>query len=140
MSLTLDPALGVGGMLQQMQRMQQQMKTLERASAQRPDSLAVTPEHFTYALDPDKSAESRGVTALEEAGSFGDLLRQSLETVNQIQHEAGEKAVRFDLGDRSMTLADVMISAQKSRIAFETTVQVRNKMLEAYRTISQMQI
>ena len=143
MSLTLDPALGVGGMLQQMQRMQQQMKTLELASQQRPQNLAVAPEHFTYAggvAGGSKEGLVKEATAADELGSFGDLLRDSLKTVNNIQHHASDLQTRFDLGDRSVTLADVMISSQKSRIAFETTVQVRNKMVEAYRTISQMQI
>ena len=39
-----------------------------------------------------------------------------------------------------MTLSDVMLASQKASISFDATLQVRNKMIEAYKTISQMQI
>ena len=68
------------------------------------------------------------------------MLHEAFETVNNLQNDSSNKQTRFDLGDRSVTLSDVMIASQKSSISFEATMQVRNKMIEAYRTISQMQI
>ncbi|MCR5536553.1 MAG: flagellar hook-basal body complex protein FliE [Succinivibrio sp.] len=123
--------------------MQQQMRTLEQASQAKPAVPNFSSGQFNGAQNINEQAPLGTVTgpsAADEVGTFGDLLHESMETVNNIQHHATDLQTRFDLGDRSVTLADVMISSQKSRIAFETTVQVRNKMVEAYRTISQMQI
>lgn len=77
---------------------------------------------------------------VDNIGAFADMLNRAFETVNELQNDSSNKQTRFDLGDRSVTLSDVMIASQKSSISFDATIQVRNKMIEAYKTISQMQI
>jgi len=47
---------------------------------------------------------------------------------------------RFALGDDSVNLSDVMISMQKAGISFQSTVQVRNKLVSAYQDIMNMQV
>jgi len=68
------------------------------------------------------------------------MLHEAFENVNTLQNDAANKQTRFDLGDRKVTLSDVMLATQKASLSFDATVQIRNKMIEAYRTISQMQI
>ena len=71
---------------------------------------------------------------------FGQVLKGALENVNSLQADASDLRTRFDMGDRSINLSDVMIAGQKSSIAFEATVQVRNKVVEAYKTIMNMPV
>jgi flagellar hook-basal body complex protein FliE len=71
---------------------------------------------------------------------FGQALKMALENVNSLQQDASTLRTRFDMGDRSVNLSDVMIAGQKSSIAFEATVQVRNKVVEAYKTIMNMPV
>lgn len=71
---------------------------------------------------------------------FGALLKDAVGKVNDIQQETGAKRKAFEMGDDSVSLADVMISSQKSSIAFEATVQVRNKFVEAYKEIMSMPV
>ncbi|WP_274968181.1 flagellar hook-basal body complex protein FliE [Succinimonas amylolytica] len=85
------------------------------------------------------SAGTSGVRENSAAEDFGNALKQALDNVNDLQIRADSARNRFDMGDRSMTLADVMIASQKASIALEATVQIRNKMTEAYRTVMQMQ-
>ena len=73
-------------------------------------------------------------------GTFESLLKEAFETVNNLQNESSNLQTRFDSGDRSVTLSDVMLASQKSGISFEAAIQVRNKLVEAYKTVSQMQI
>jgi len=73
-------------------------------------------------------------------GDFGSLLKQSIDGVNNIQQEAGSLGDAFVMGDSSVSLADVMIAKQKASIAFEATIQVRNKLLNAYKEIMAMQV
>ena len=42
--------------------------------------------------------------------------------------------------DRSVSLAEAMIASQKSSVAFEATVQVRNKLVESYKEIMNMPV
>lgn len=72
--------------------------------------------------------------------SFADTLRQAVDNVNGLQKEANDLRTRFDLGDRSVSIGDVMIAANKSGIAFEAAVQVRNKFVEAYKEIMNMPV
>jgi flagellar hook-basal body complex protein FliE len=47
---------------------------------------------------------------------------------------------RFSLGDDSVNLSDVMIASQKSTIAMQASIQVRNKLVVAYNDIMNMSI
>lgn len=71
---------------------------------------------------------------------FSGLLKQAINNVNDLQQDTSDLRNRFDMGDRSVSLSDVMIAGQKSSIAFEATVQVRNKVVEAYKTIMNMPV
>lgn len=71
---------------------------------------------------------------------FSALLTQAVNNVNGLQQSTGDLRNRFELGDESVSLEQVMISAQKSSIAFEATVQVRNKVVDAYKTIMNMPV
>ncbi|HIV15298.1 MAG TPA: flagellar hook-basal body complex protein FliE [Candidatus Avisuccinivibrio pullicola] len=81
-----------------------------------------------------------GPTANDSVGEFAAMLSRAFENVNILQNESSSMQSRFDVGDRSVSLADVMLASQKSSISFEATLQVRNKMVDAYKTIMQMQI
>jgi flagellar hook-basal body complex protein FliE len=82
--------------------------------------------------DALKSAARPG--ALQQA-DFGKLLG----AVNAAQTEAGAASEAYERGDTS-DIAGVMIARQKSSIAFEATLQVRNKLLAAYRDIMNMPV
>ena len=74
------------------------------------------------------------------SANFADMLGQALNTVNSMQNESKDKTIAFEMGDKSLSLADVMVVKEKAGIAFEATVQVRNKVLEAYKTIMNMPV
>jgi flagellar hook-basal body complex protein FliE len=44
------------------------------------------------------------------------------------------------MGDDSVSLSDVMIAGQKANIAFQATIQVRNKLVSAYQDMMNMQV
>ncbi|GAA6185415.1 MULTISPECIES: flagellar hook-basal body complex protein FliE [Alteromonadaceae] len=72
--------------------------------------------------------------------NFAEMLGQAINTVNDMQLDAKGKQEAFEMGDPNMSLADVMLTKEKSSIAFEATVQVRNKVLEAYKQIMNMPV
>ncbi len=91
---------------------------LRSAVIQRSDALkaAVRPEAIAHA-------------------DFGTLLG----TVNAAQTEAGAASEAYDRGDTS-DIAGVMLARQKASLSFEATLQVRNKLLSAYRDIMNMPV
>ena len=71
---------------------------------------------------------------------FAAMLGNAVEKVNSMQLESKEMTQRFEMGDKSLSLAEVMLAKEKSGIAFEATVQVRNKVLEAYKRLMNMPV
>jgi flagellar hook-basal body complex protein FliE len=77
---------------------------------------------------------------VQETGGFAQALKASLDQVNSAQSTSAELGKRFALGDDSVNLSDVMIAGQKASLSFQATVQVRNKFVNAYQEIMNMQV
>ena len=71
--------------------------------------------------------------------SFQDRLGQGLKNVAEVQSDAAEIAKNFELGTEN-DLAKVMVSQQVSSLAFQLTLNVRNKALSAYKDIMNMPV
>lgn len=71
---------------------------------------------------------------------FGDLMKNAVGQVNSLQQTSGQLKTGFEMGDPNINLSDVMIASQKASVAFEATVQVRNKFVEAYQEVMRMSI
>ena len=71
---------------------------------------------------------------------FAALMKHYVDNVNTAQQQARALAADFESGASNVQLVDVMVSMQKSRIAFEALMQVRNRFLSAYQEIMSMQV
>mgnify|MGYP001819256743 CR=1 FL=1 len=77
----------------------------------------------------------------EESGTeFTQVLKQSLENVNDRKQSAAKMARAFELGEPGVELSQVMVEMQKARISFETLSQVRKKLVTAYQEIMNMPV
>ncbi len=83
-----------------------------------------------------RSAEETGAAS---GGSFKDMLLQSLDQVNRLQQEATQGVERLAAGETT-SVAEVFSAARKADIAFGLLMEMRNKLLEAYQEIRQMQV
>ncbi len=71
--------------------------------------------------------------------SFLNTAIDNIKTTNSYLSDAEDEEIRFALGETENT-HDLMISLQKASTALQYTVAVRDRLLEAYREIMQMQI
>ncbi len=93
------------------------------------------------ATRPDSNVKSvQGEPQSAPGVDFASALKATLDQVNGAQRKSEDMAKRFVLGDDSVNLSDVMINSQKANIAFQATVQVRNKLVSAYHDIMNMQV
>ena len=85
---------------------------------------------------------SGGTEAQADASgvSFNNLLKDSINEVNESQLQATELKQAFELGESDVNLAEVMVAIQKSSVSFEAMVQVRNKLIDAYKEVMNMPI
>lgn len=71
---------------------------------------------------------------------FSNLLKNSIDKVSEIQKNAGDMATRFEMGDKDVDIAEVMVNLQKANVSFQAMTQVRNRLVSAYQEIMNMQI
>jgi flagellar hook-basal body complex protein FliE len=87
---------------------------------------------------------SQGLSAPKVGGdsdgpSFADTLSQSLDKVNTLQKNADIAIQDFVAGD-TRNIHETMIAVGKADLAFRLTMQVRNKIVEAYQEVMRTQV
>ncbi len=78
-------------------------------------------------------------TASEGTG-FQQALTQALGAVSKSQTEATALQREVQLDNPTVSIEQTMVAMQKAQIGFQATLQVRNKMVQAYSDIMQMQV
>lgn len=92
---------------------------------------------LAHLAQPPKSIQPDGLP--EDKDSFGKMLMDVIKEVNNAQSNARE--LQNDLmANRPVEYHDLMIAMERASVAMNLTMQVRNKVLEAYQEISRMQI
>lgn len=84
-------------------------------------------------------SEVKGLVPEVGKPRFGELISGALSQVNQTQVQSTQMRAAFDRGE-DLALTDVVMGMQKSSLAFEATLQVRNKVLKAYEDILNMPV
>ncbi|PLC52242.1 flagellar hook-basal body complex protein FliE [Pollutimonas nitritireducens] len=75
-----------------------------------------------------------------DSGGFAAELARSLGRVAEMQNSSAAQTRAFQAGDADVSLNNVMIDMQKAGIAFQATVQVRNRLVAAYQEIASMAV
>lgn len=71
---------------------------------------------------------------------FADLMKQSINQVNDTQQVATKLSAAFSAGDPSVDVTEVMIALQKAGVAFQAMTEVRNRLVSAYQDIMSMPV
>ena len=90
-------------------------------------------------IGPSKGLSKTGEANGADGSSFADTLAQSLDKVNTLQKEADVAIQDFITGDKR-NIHETMLAVGKADLAFRLTMQVRNKMVEAYQEVMRMQV
>lgn len=72
--------------------------------------------------------------------NFSSLMKSAVDQVNETQQASGKLKTAFEMGDPNVSLADAMIASQKATVAFQATLQVRNKLVSAYEEVMRMSV
>ncbi|WP_461205743.1 flagellar hook-basal body complex protein FliE [Clostridium sp. DL1XJH146] len=89
-------------------------------------------ESITNALPVSNSTK-------EEDFSFGSLLNEQLQNVKDLEIKSDELSEKMVAGE-VQDIHKVMIATEEAQIALQLTVQIRNKVIEAYQEVSRMQL
>lgn len=81
-----------------------------------------------------ETPENKGVAP---AAGFADALSGALQNVSAVQQRSSDMQAAYERGEVT-DIAQVMLARQEAGVAFEATLQVRNKLLSAYQDIMRM--
>jgi flagellar hook-basal body complex protein FliE len=79
-------------------------------------------------------------TEKTDGGSFQTAMTQALSQVSQQQMEAQRLQRELSLDNPTVSLEETMLAMQKSQIGFQATLQVRNRLVQAYTDVMNMQV
>ncbi|EST13074.1 flagellar hook-basal body complex protein FliE [Sporolactobacillus laevolacticus] len=97
----------------------------------------INPINFSSSAEAVSS--SKQTTAQAQSG-FAGALENALGTVNTSQQTANQMVTELASGNSNVDLHNVMIAMQKADVLLKTTVQVRDRVIEAYQEIMRMQV
>lgn len=91
------------------------------------------------AAAPATAPVEAGAGGPAKVGGFGAAMEHAVRATNALQAESGAQAAAYERGETN-DIAAVMLARQKASVAFEATVQVRNRLLSAYRDVMNMPV
>ncbi len=89
-------------------------------------------------LAPD--GQPLGGTQPAEAGGFQQVLTKALGAVSESQQSATRMQREVQLDNPTVGLEETMVAMQKAQLGFQATLQVRNRLVQAYSDIMNMQV
>ena len=103
---------------------QSMLETLRAHQAQAAGTAAAPEATQTQEVEPSK---------------FFEAVKAAVDRVNDMSHQSSALQDAYDRGE-DVPLTDVVLAMQKSSLAFEATLQVRNKVMKAYEEIMNMPV
>ncbi|HOF58689.1 MAG TPA: flagellar hook-basal body complex protein FliE [Syntrophorhabdaceae bacterium] len=84
-------------------------------------------------------SEKRGSTDIKGTASFKDILKDSINKANELEKVADQEVQKLAKLD-SQDIHTTMIAIEKADLTFQTMMQIRNKIINAYEEIMRMQV
>lgn len=88
-------------------------------------------------LNPNTKTHS--YTPFEAQKNFASVFKESIEKINHAQNESDQLTEKLARGE-NVDLHQVMVSAQKANITLQASLEIRNKVIEAYQEMMRMQV
>ena len=85
------------------------------------------------------NASAAPTPAASEPASFASTFDQAVKSVSETQNKASALSESYERGE-TVDIAKVMLARQEAQVGFEATLQVRNKLLAAYKDIMSMPV
>ena len=118
---------GIGGAMSVDRVMALRAQILERNQA------------LSRASDGVNAPNTIGGTSPAQPASFAQSMTDALSAVNSGQQKAADLSASYERGE-TIDIAKVMLARQEASVGFEATMQVRNKLLSAYKDIMSMPV
>ncbi|OWK30728.1 flagellar hook-basal body complex protein FliE [Sphingomonas mucosissima] len=85
------------------------------------------------------AAQTAPASGAQQASSFATTMETAIQAVNAQSQKASALSEAYERGE-TVDIAKVMLARQEASVGFEATLQVRNKILSAYKDIMSMPV
>lgn len=109
--------------------MESALKMLESTALQAGNQIAAR----------QRAQDTAGISGAQEP-DFASALKSSIDRIDGMDKSAKLKGQAFARGDKDVALNDVMVDVQKGKLALQMGVEVRNKLVGAYKEVMNMQV
>src|SRR5690606_5216936 len=133
----------INSVLMQMRQVKSQLRAQHAQNMQPVQPQTMRPSELQQqraARLEDQVQAVREVQGDNRVTDFKAVFKNAIDTVNSSKKTSSDAQSRFDQGDPSVDLPEVMIAMQKSSVSFQAMTQVRNKLVEAYKDIMNMPV
>lgn len=86
------------------------------------------------------SESGTSATSATPTASFSSVLNQALRTVSEAQQVAGQLQRDVASDAPGASIERTMVAMQKSQVSFQAALQVRNRLVQAYSDVMNMQV
>jgi flagellar hook-basal body complex protein FliE len=104
------------------------------------DAMRARMEAMALAAKGGPSSTSPADASAAGGVDFQSLLKNAINQVNDAQNTAQAKAQDFQMGKSDTSLEEVITSLQKANLSLQGMIAVRNKLVDAYKDITNIQV
>lgn len=121
-----------------------QSQALAQLAAQRLLNPGIASAAPSAAASAAKTAPTAAAIASLPTGkteaTFSTAFKNALTAVSAAQNNASQLQNKVQMGEPGASLEETMVAMQKAQIGFQTALNVRNRMVQAYSDIMNMQV
>ena len=88
----------------------------------------------------NKSIPVTDTSTSNDKVDFGEVLKDTVNKINEEQINANNDIESLIKGDNNITMHEVMLSSQESQMSMQLMIEMRNKLYDAYKELSSVQL
>ena len=104
-----------------------------------PNPLSQNLQHLFNTAPVTAPSTGRRVAAGDFTGGFANILGAAFDNANATDHQDRVSMIELLTGETD-DLSGLLIDAQKAELALQLTLQIRNKLIDAYNEVMRMQV
>ena len=102
--------------------------------------MQINTQMMSSAISPIKGPNSNGNSGSVRGSGAADSFTNALAAVSDMQAQAGKLQREVQMQNPDVSMEEAMVAMQKAQIGFQATLHVRNRMVQAYSDIMNMQV
>jgi flagellar hook-basal body complex protein FliE len=104
------------------------------------DSMMARMQAMQAAMNGLPGAPASNETKSANGVDFHNILKNAIDNVNSAQNAAQAKAQAFSAGNSDTSLEEVIVSLQKANLSLQGMIAVRNRLVDAYKEVTSLQV